>query len=48
MAANLAKGQDIVAAVTNAKSYITDALRHSYRIGSGHSPVHHFYRYWKA
>lgn len=48
IAANLAKGQDIVAAVTNAKSYITDALRHSYRIGSGHSPVHHFYRYWKT
>lgn len=48
IAANLAKGQNIVAAVTNAKRYITDALRHSYRIGSGHSPVHHFYRYWKA
>jgi hydroxymethylpyrimidine/phosphomethylpyrimidine kinase len=48
IAANLAKGQNIVAAVTHAKRYITDALRHSYRIGSGHSPVHHFYRYWKA
>jgi len=48
IAANLAKGQNVVAAVTNAKRYITDALRHSYRIGSGHSPVHHFYRYWKA
>ena len=48
IAANLAKGQNVEAAVTNAKRYITDALRHSYRIGSGHSPVHHFYRYWKA
>ena len=48
IAANLANGENIVAAVTNAKRYITDALRHSYRIGSGHSPVHHFYRYWKA
>ena len=25
-----------------------ELLRHGYRIGSGHSPVHHFYRYWKA
>jgi len=48
IAANLANGENIVAAVTNAKRYITDALRHSYRIGAGHSPVHHFYRYWKA
>ena len=48
IAANLAKGQKIETAVTNAKRYITDALRHSYRIGAGHSPVHHFFRYWKA
>jgi len=48
IAANLANGQKIETAVTNAKRYITEALRHSYRIGSGHSPVHHFYRYWKA
>ncbi len=48
IAANLANGQKIETAVTNAKRYITDSLRNSYRIGSGHSPVHHFYRYWKA
>lgn len=48
IAANLAKGESLEAAVRNAKRYITEALRHSYRIGSGHSPVHHFYRYWKA
>ena len=48
IAANLAKGQQIETAVTNAKRYITDALRHSYRIGAGHSPVHHFFRYWKS
>jgi len=48
IAANLANGQRVANAVANAKSYITDALRHSYRIGSGHSPVHHFYKYWKA
>ena len=48
IAANLAKGEKIETAVTNAKRYITDALRHSYRIGSGHSPVHHFYKFWKV
>lgn len=48
IAANLAKGEKIATAVANAKRYITAALRYSYRIGSGHSPVHHFYRYWKA
>jgi len=48
IAANLAKGQKVAAAVANAKRYITDALRHSYRIGSGHSPVHHFFRFWKT
>ena len=48
IAANLAKGQNVAAAVADAKRYITAALRHSYRIGSGHSPVHHFYKYWKA
>jgi hydroxymethylpyrimidine/phosphomethylpyrimidine kinase len=48
IAANLAMGEKIETAVTNAKRYITDALRHSYRIGSGHSPVHHFYKFWKV
>ena len=48
IAAGLAKGQQLETAVANAKRYITEALRHGYRIGSGHSPVHHFYRYWKA
>jgi len=48
IAANLAKKQSIASAVANAKRYITDALRHSYRIGSEHGPVPHFYRYWKS
>jgi len=48
IAANLAQGEKIATAVANAKRYITQALRHSYRIGAGHSPVHHFYRYWKV
>lgn len=47
IAANLAKGQNLETAVANAKRYITGALRHSYPIGAGHSPVHHFYKYWQ-
>ena len=48
IAAYLAKGQKIERQWPTPRSYITDALRHSYRIGAGHSPVHHFFRYWKA
>jgi hydroxymethylpyrimidine/phosphomethylpyrimidine kinase len=32
--------------VREAKTYITAALRHSYRVGAGHSPVHHFHAWW--
>jgi hydroxymethylpyrimidine/phosphomethylpyrimidine kinase len=44
--AGLAKGHDVERAVRDAKTFITAALRHSYRIGAGHSPVHHFYAWW--
>jgi hypothetical protein len=27
--------------------YITDAIRNGFAVGAGHSPVHHFYRFWK-
>lgn len=43
IAAFLAKGQDLWSAVSAAKEYITKALKTSYSIGSGHSPVNHFY-----
>jgi hydroxymethylpyrimidine/phosphomethylpyrimidine kinase len=48
IAANLAKGDDIETAVRRAKAYITGAIRAGaeYRIGQGHGPVHHFWRFW--
>ena len=47
IAANLAKGEKLENAVVQAKRYITQAIRKGFAIGSGHSPVHHFYRFWK-
>src|SRR5712692_6610218 len=45
IAANLAKGERLEKAVVLAKRYITEAIRRGFAIGSGQSPVHHFYRY---
>ncbi len=49
IAAHLARGEDLEAAVRQAKIYITAALRAgaAYRLGTGHGPVHHFFRYWE-
>lgn len=44
IAAHLARGLSIPDAVREAKEYLTGALRHSYAIGAGHSPVNHFWR----
>ena len=46
IAAGLAQGQDLAAAVAQAKDYVTAAIRHSYPLGQGHGPLHHFYRLW--
>jgi hydroxymethylpyrimidine/phosphomethylpyrimidine kinase len=48
IAAGLAKGMTLRDAVHAAKSYITSAIAASDRlaVGSGHGPVHHFYRWW--
>lgn len=43
IAANLAKGDSPFAAVTKAKDYVTQALKHSLAIGKGQGPVGHFY-----
>ena len=45
--AGLAKGQTVESAVAEAKRFITQAIRKGFAVGSGHSPVHHFYRLWK-
>ena len=46
IAAGLAQGQDLMAAVAQAKDYVTEAIRHSYPLGQGHGPLHHFYKVW--
>ncbi len=48
IAANLAKGMDLIAAVRAAKDYVTDAIEHAddLEIGHGHGPLNHFYKYW--
>lgn len=47
IAANLAKGERLEHAVGHAKTFMTRAIRKSFAIGAGHSPVHHFYRFWR-
>ena len=47
IAANLAKGHELQKAVVQAKRYITRAIRGGFAVGSGHSPVHHFYHLWR-
>jgi hydroxymethylpyrimidine/phosphomethylpyrimidine kinase len=48
IAALLAKGETMAAAVAGAKAYITGAIRAGaeYRLGHGHGPVHHFFRFF--
>ena len=43
IAANLAKGADLRAAVASAKAYVTNAMRAATPIGAGHGPLNHFY-----
>ncbi|MDQ3695295.1 MAG: bifunctional hydroxymethylpyrimidine kinase/phosphomethylpyrimidine kinase [Chloroflexota bacterium] len=48
IAAYLAHGRDPLAAIAGAKEYLTEALRHSYAVGEGHSPVNHFHGVTKS
>ena len=48
IAAYLAKGSTLEEAVRAAKKYITAAIQNGFSVGAGHSPVHHFYRFWKT
>lgn len=47
--ASLAKGESLVDAVSIAKNYITEAIKHADKlnVGSGHGPVNHFHSFWK-
>jgi hydroxymethylpyrimidine/phosphomethylpyrimidine kinase len=48
VAAGLAKGLDLVAAVRTAKDYVTAAIAAADRlnVGRGHGPLHHFHARW--
>jgi hydroxymethylpyrimidine/phosphomethylpyrimidine kinase len=48
IAAGLAKGLELAAAVREAKAFVTAAIAASQRlaIGAGHGPVHHFHAWW--
>lgn len=48
IAAGLAKGLSLSAAVRQAKDYVTAAIAAAYRlhVGSGHGPLHHFFKWW--
>lgn len=41
IATGLAQGKDVLEAVTQAKQYLTTAIRFALHIGHGHGPVHH-------
>lgn len=43
IAAQLARGKSMPDAVQAAKTYVTEAIRHSLAIGHGHGPTNHFY-----
>ena len=48
IAAGLAKGEDMEAAVRNAKAFVSAAIASANRftVGHGHGPIHHFHRYY--
>lgn len=48
IAAGLALGEDLEAAVETGKRYVSEAIAAADRlsIGKGHGPVHHFHRWW--
>ena len=48
IAAGLAQGEQPEQAVVRAKKYITQAIRRGFPVGAGHSPVHHFFRFWRG
>jgi hydroxymethylpyrimidine/phosphomethylpyrimidine kinase len=45
IAAFMARGMSVDAAIAGARRYITEAIRHAPGIGKGHGPVGHFWRF---
>jgi len=48
IAAFIARGLPVDAAVAGAKNYITEAIRYAPGLGSGHGPVEHFWQWEQA
>ena len=48
IASGIALGQEVLPAIQSAKHYLTEALRFSYAVGDGHSPVNHFWNVHRA
>ena len=48
IAAGLAKGLSLLDAVTAAKAFVSQGIRHGYVVGKGHSPINHFYQYQQS
>jgi len=49
IAASLAKGGDVIAAVQDAKAYVTAAIAHAdeLAVGHGRGPLNHFHAWWR-
>jgi hydroxymethylpyrimidine/phosphomethylpyrimidine kinase len=47
IAAGLARGLAVVEAVSQAKVFISGAIRHGLPLGKGHGPLHHFYELYR-
>ena len=45
-AAGLARGLSAGDAVAQAKTYVTNTIRHAFPMGRGHGPLNHFYQLW--
>jgi len=41
LATGIAQGKDVLDAVAQAKDYVTEAIRYSFALGSGHGPTNH-------
>ncbi len=42
----LAQGQSVTDSVAHAKQFISQAIKHSFPIGHGHGPTHHFHAFY--
>ena len=47
VAAGLARGTPVRDAVSQAKAYVTAAIRNAFPMGKGHGPLNHFYATWE-